>query len=91
MGNPFFDFLNTDQNAPKKKFRMEIWTFSFQICFQNQFWTSGSGQTKNMQIPVFAYFQFDHLPKSKIGSESRFEMRMSIFLFKFFCSVSVSI
>ena len=31
-----------------------------------------------------AYFQFDHFPKSEIDSESRFEMRMSIFLFKIF-------
>ena len=65
----------------KKKFRIEIWTFSFQICFRNQFSTSGSGQTENTQIRVFAYFQFDHFPKSKIDSESIFEMRMSLFLF----------
>ena len=31
----------------KKKNRIEIWTFSFQICFWNQFLTLGSGQTKN--------------------------------------------
>ena len=31
---------------------------------------------------VFAYFQFDHLPKSKIDFESSFEMRRSIFLLK---------
>ena len=31
---------------------------------------------------VFAYFQFDRFPKSKIDSESRFEMRMSISIFK---------
>ena len=54
--------------------------------------TSGSGQTENTQICVFAYFQFDYFPKSKIDFESRFEMRMSIFLFKKkFWSVSVSI
>ena len=34
-----------------------------------------------MQIRVFAYFQFDHFPKLKIDSESRFEKRMSIFQF----------
>ena len=33
----FFTFLNTDQNA--KKYEIEIWTFSFQICFRNQFST----------------------------------------------------
>ena len=49
-------------------------------CFQNQFWTSGSGQTVNTRKYVFAYFQFDHFPKSKIDFESSFEMRRSIFL-----------
>ena len=61
-----------------------IWgclAFSFQICFQNQFLTSGSGQTENTQIRIFAYFQFDHFPKLKIDSESRFEKRMPIFQF----------
>ena len=29
------------------KIRIEIWAFSFQICFQNQLLTSGSGQTEN--------------------------------------------
>ena len=81
MGNPFFDFLNIDQNAPNFFFRIEIWTFSFQICFCKQFSTSGSGQTENVQIRVFAYFQFDHFPKSKIDCEIRFEITMSIFLF----------
>ena len=81
MGNPFFEFLNTDRNSFKKKIRIEICTFSFQICFRNQFLTSGSGQTENTQIRVFAYFQFDHFPKLKIDSESKFEMRMYIFLF----------
>ena len=30
-----------------KKIRLEIWTFSFQIFFQNHFLTLGSGQTEN--------------------------------------------
>ena len=68
----------------QKKFTIEIWTFSFQICFQTQILTSESGQTENTQIRVYAYFPFDHFPKSKINFESRFEMRMSIFLFKNF-------
>ena len=63
----FLSFLNTDRNAPKKKFRIEIWTFSFQICFKNQFSTSGRGQTENTRIRVYVYFPFDHFPKSKIG------------------------
>ena len=69
------------KNALKKKFRIEIWTFSFQICFKNQFSTLGSGQTENARIRVFAHFPFDHFPKSKTNLESRFEMKMSIFLF----------
>ena len=63
------------------KAEMQKRTNDVQICFRYQFWTSGSGKTENMQIHVFAYFPFDHFPKSKIDSESRFEMRMSIFLF----------
>ena len=69
----FLTFKNTDRNAPKKKFRIEIWTFSFQICFQNQFLTLGSGQTENTRIRKYVYFQFDHFPKSKI------EMAMDVF------------
>ena len=44
----------------------------------------GSGQTENTEntrTHIFVYFQFDHFPKSKINSESRFEMKMSILLF----------
>ena len=77
----FLTFLNTDRNAPKKKFRIVIWTFSFEICFRNEFLTARSGQTENTQIHGFAYFQFDLFPKSKIDSESRFQMRMSILQF----------
>ena len=59
MGNSFFDFF---KYWPKrfKRICIEIWTFSFQICFRNQFWTLESGQTENTQICVFVYFQFDH-------------------------------
>ena len=45
----------------------------------NQFSTSGSGQTGNTQLCVFAYFQFDHFLKSKFDFISRFQMRISIF------------
>ena len=69
------------ETLQQKKIRIEIWTFSFQICFKNQVSTSESGQTENSRIRVYVYFQFDHFPKSKIDFESRFEMRMSIFLF----------
>ena len=56
----------------QKKFRIKMWTFSFQTCFRNQFPTSGSGQTEDTQIHVFVYFLFYHFPKSKIDSKSRF-------------------
>ena len=82
MGNPFFDFFfNIDRNSSQTKFRIELWAFSFQVCFRNQFSTLGSGQTENTQICVFVYFPFDHFPKSKIDFERRFEKRMPIFLF----------
>ena len=77
----FFTFEIIHRNSSKKIKKIKIWTLSFQICFRNQFLSLGSGQTRNTQIRVFAYFQFDHFPKSKIDSESRFEMRMYIFLF----------
>ena len=71
-----FDFLlNIDRNS-LKKIRIEILTFSFHICFRNQFWTRESGQTENTQIRVFSYFPFDHFLKSKFYSKSRFEMRI---------------
>ena len=79
MGNPFFDFFLI--LTERKKNILEIGTFSFQICFCNQYWTSGSGQTENTQIRVYVYFLFDHFPKSKINSEIQFKMRMTIFLF----------
>ena len=63
MENPFF---NNDRNAPKKKFRIEIGTFSFQICLKNKFSTSGSGQTEKTRIREYVYFQSDHFRKSKI-------------------------
>ena len=54
IGNQFFDFYKILTKTLQKKFRIEILAFSFQICFWNQFSTSGSGQTKNTQIRVFA-------------------------------------
>ena len=77
----FFTFLKYWSKLSTKFFWIWIGTFSFQICFRNQFWISGSGQTENAQILVFAYFPFEHFPKSKIDSKSKFEMKMSIVLF----------
>ena len=59
----FFNFFIVGRNTSPKKFRIEICTFSFQICFRNQFWTLGSGQTENTQICVFAFFSVWPLPK----------------------------
>ena len=83
-------FLILTKTLPKK-FRIEIWAFSFQICFRNHFSTLGSGQTENTQIRVFVYFLFDHFPKSKIDFESRFEKNALISILIFFWRVSVSI
>ena len=62
----FWLFKILTETLQQKKFRIKIWTFSFQICFKNQFSTSGSGQTENTRIRVYVYFQFDHFLKSKI-------------------------
>ena len=40
----------------------------------------GSGQTEITHKYVFAYFQIDHFPKSKIDFDSSFEIRRSIIL-----------
>ena len=46
------------------------------------YWSAGNlGWSSKTVLHVFAYFQFDYFPKSKIDSESRFEKTMSIFLF----------
>ena len=65
-GKSFFYFFKYWPKRSKKKFRTEIWTFSLQICFKNQFSTSGSGQTENRRVREYVYFQFDHFPKLKI-------------------------
>ena len=46
--NFFQTFENIDTNF-KKQFRIEIWTFSFQINFWNPFLTLESGQMENMK------------------------------------------
>ena len=46
MGNPFLKKKIVMIKTLKKEFRKEIWTFSFKICFWNQFRTSGSDQTE---------------------------------------------
>ena len=68
LGNPFFDFYNMDRKSSKNNFRIEIGTFSFQICFRNKYWSSGSGQTINAQICVLKKKIFgQYLKKSKNG------------------------
>ena len=54
-GKSIFDFFSTEQNA-KQKIRIEVWTFSFQICFWNQFLTLQSGQTENTQNAYLRIF-----------------------------------
>ena len=55
MGNPIFNFFCCWSKRSKKNFTIEIWTFSFQNCFQNQFWTLRSGQTENTQILICVF------------------------------------
>ena len=64
--------------------RIEILTFSLKICFQNHFFSLGSGQTKKCKSKYLRFFKFDHLPRSKMYSKSLFGMRLYIFIFNFF-------
>ena len=43
------------------------------ICFLNNFWTLGIGQTENTQIRVFVYFQFDHSRSRKLIPKAYFK------------------
>jgi hypothetical protein len=82
----FLTFFKYWPKRSKKIFKIEIWTFSFQLGFQNQFSTSGSGQTENMQLSVFAYFQSDHFPKlfwKQIWNENVHISILKIFLERF--------
>ena len=63
----------------KKKLEQKYGHSYFKSAFGINF---GLWEVVKRKIRVFAYFPFDHFPKSKIDSKSRFEMRMSIFLFK---------
>ena len=80
----FLIFLNTDQNAPIFFLELLYGHSHFKSAFGINFRLREVVKLKilqNTQIREFAYFQFDHFPKSKINSERRFEMRMSILLF----------
>ena len=50
MGNHFLKKKFVMIETIHKKIRIELWTFSFQICFRNQFRTSGSGKTEIVLI-----------------------------------------
>ena len=68
MGNLFLKKKSVMIETFQKKFRKERGTFLFQICFRNQFCTSGSGQTKNMPITpigVIGVFSVWPLPKGR--------------------------
>ena len=62
----FSTFFVVGQNAPKFFFTIEIWTFSFQNCFRNQFWTFGSGQTENTANMYLRIFSFTTSPRPKL-------------------------
>ena len=80
MENPFFYFFKYWLKHSKNKFRIEIWTFSFQIWFWNQLLTSGSGQTENTQIfSVWPLPKVEHLFRKQIWNEN-----VLIFILNFF-------
>ena len=55
--------FHSDQNS-LKKIRIEIWTFSYEICLRNPFLTSGNGQTENMRMRICIVSVWP-LPKDK--------------------------
>ena len=63
---------------------MKICTFSFQICFRNQFLTFGSGQTENTQICIFVYTLIHHFPKSKLILKADLKREGPYFFSNFF-------
>ena len=73
-------FLNIDQNSSKKNYNRNMYILISNLLSES-FFDLGKWSTENMQIRIFEYVQFDHFPKTKIDSESRFEMKMSILLF----------
>ena len=50
----FLNFKKIGQNSLKKKFRIEIWTFSFQICFGINY---GLWEAVKLKIHVYAYYK----------------------------------
>ena len=76
----------------KKKFRIEIWTFSFQICFRNKFSTLGSGQTENYANTRICVFSVWPLPKVQNLFRKQIWNESVYILFKiFFWRVSVNV
>ena len=55
-GKSIIWFFYIGRNSSKKKIRLKIWTFSFQICFQNQFWT-WKWSNRNTQMHIFGIFR----------------------------------
>ena len=58
----FLTFLNIGRNSSTKNFRIKIWTFSFQICFRNQFLTS---EVVKLKIRKYAYLCIFRLTTSR--------------------------
>ena len=63
MGNQFFDFLKLwTETFQQKKFRIEIWKFSFQICFRINF---GLWEVVKRKIHKYAYLRIFCLTTSQ--------------------------
>ena len=92
MGTPFFFTLkNIDQNPLKIKFRIKIWTFSFQNWFWNQLSTSESNQTKNTQIHMVTSFSFTTSQSQKLVPKADFKRGCLYFYSIFFWRYTVNI
>ena len=77
----FLTFLKYGSKLFKKILEEKNGHFHFKSVFAINFWLR---EWVKRKIRKYLYFLFDHIPKSKMNSKSRFEMRMSIFLFRIF-------
>ena len=81
IGNPFFDNFKYWPKRSKKNFKNRNMDILISNLLSKSIFDFRKWSNQKYTNTRITYFQFDHLPKSKIDSESRYEMRISILLF----------
>ena len=85
MESPFFYFFKYWPKHSKKKFRIEIWTFSFQICFKNYFRLR---EVVKLEIHVYTntcIFSLTTSRSQKLIFKADLKWECPYFYSKFFC------